>query len=59
MNILSVFPLDFQLFPTILGMHVSGMHEIKFVLICFSFSGSGHYPRTMKHKRLKEVINEI
>lgn len=59
MNILSIFPLGFQLFPKMFSMHASGMHENKLVLICFPFGGSGYYPRTMKHKRLKEVVNEI
>lgn len=55
MTVLIIFPFDLLLFPTMFGMFVGGM-EIQLVLICFPFDESGHFPRTLKHKRLTEVV---
>lgn len=49
------FPFDLLLFSTVFGMYVGGM-RIQLVLICFSFDESGCSPRTLKHKRLREVV---
>lgn len=55
MTALIIFPSDLLSYPTTFGMYVGGM-KMQLVLVCFPFDKSGYSPRTLKHKRLREVV---